>query len=905
MELFLAHCLGLLWLSLGAARRFTHRTGDQLLAAALLAWGNIVVTSLLLAVVLRLGEHRWFFLLSLGLAGLTCLLALRLPAESPLPPDEPSERGPAAWLQVAFVVTIVPAALASIAIAWTYEPNNPESLACHLPRAAYYLGQNSLAHFDAADLRQTHLPFNYDLLQLFGLVYGPPLQCLNLFNLVAWASAGIAVYRLCRLGAVGANISLITCWLVIVTPPVIAQATSATPELPAGVALLGALNFAWQWRQTGRIRYAILGALGMGLSAGSDSRVLLFGAAIGLLALGWGCRPARRGGMLPVLRAWIVPGLLAGVLALPFAVINVAQAGPEPRSFPWLAVKQPVGDAPDVWAGFLPLLRQSSPPEPLNEDVAGFGFTGLLFLMGAIVGLVRHRQFAGPAAWCTWLGLGWIVIHLCPPWGPAPSPRDLIPALLLLSPAVAALLAAGRNGPRPAGLLLVAVVALATGWSAGVYLLKNTSRPLIPLLNAAFAPPALPTLPLLMDHYLTKQSRINVDTDGVNERIFPFLAQRPQQRATSRHQPDPDAYNLFSRSTGSRTTAFVDLARRPAFTLIPIPSKRTAGVEFLATIGTGPDARDYFGLGPHSDRTAPIDSNRCLLVTLYPSPTDATHTLIRLAGLNPADHARLAINLEYDDRRVAPLTVFDGDGDVTVSIPSPFRQLAFRVLDAASGGEIGATAISYQSRSAEPAEPIDPRLPTSSRSIFVTDLVLAKGAQAISVDGLLPVEGPFPQWDLPYLRWQREPVARIRIPAGAQLAHLQLSFSVRLHVRKKAALDVRFNGKLVQRYRIDHQSIWVDQTVELTPRPGENVLEFQDAPLNHEPDWLGYLDLYPDVKKHVAVNHLNPEEGARTHYELHGRPEGRTLPTIEKPEPAPDGYYFMYRNIRLEGFKSP
>src|SRR4051812_38870929 len=107
MELFLAHCLGLLWLSLGAARRFVVRTSDQLLAAAALAWSNIVATSLLLSVVHRLGENRWFFTVSLGLAGLTCLLALRLLREPASSPVESGERAPATWLRVAFIATIV------------------------------------------------------------------------------------------------------------------------------------------------------------------------------------------------------------------------------------------------------------------------------------------------------------------------------------------------------------------------------------------------------------------------------------------------------------------------------------------------------------------------------------------------------------------------------------------------------------------------------------------------------------------------------------------------------------------------------------------------------------------------------------------------------------------------------
>lgn len=116
-------------------------------------------------------------------------------------------------------------------------------------------------------------------------------------------------------------------------------------------------------------------------------------------------------------------------------------------------------------------------------------------------------------------------------------------------------------------------------------------------------------------------------------------------------------------------------------------------------------------------------------------------------------------------------------------------------------------------------------------------------------------------------------------------------------------MDVLLNGQFVKRYRFEDHLAWYDETLDLAPQLGANVLEFRDAPLNHEPDWAGYLERYSDVMKHVTASRVPLEQGAREHYEIHGRTEGRVLQTIEKPEPAPDGYYFMFRNIRLEGFK--
>ena len=185
MALFLAHMVVLVWASYAAAHRLIRAEVERLLAAALLAWGNLVVTSLLLSGLHHLGEPAWFFRTSLALALVTWLLLRRIPTEST--PADVGESRLSPLLLAAFILTLLPLAYASIRIASTYVPNNYDSLAYHLPRAMYYLGQNSLAHFDTGNPRQIYFPFNYNLLQAFGLIYGPPLQALNFFNLAAWA----------------------------------------------------------------------------------------------------------------------------------------------------------------------------------------------------------------------------------------------------------------------------------------------------------------------------------------------------------------------------------------------------------------------------------------------------------------------------------------------------------------------------------------------------------------------------------------------------------------------------------------------------------------------------------------------------------------------------------------------
>ena len=911
MELFLIHSLCLLWLSVGTARYLVIQTQDRIMAAGVLAWGNIVLTALLLSIGQKLGETWWFLGSSLTLAVTTCILSMKMSPQSAGSRNETVEPSPDKWILIAFCATILPLAIANFAVAYTYQPNTPDALTWQLPRAMYYLGQGSLNHFDTADLRQTFLPFNYNLLELFGLIYAPPLTCLNFFNLAAWAFCGIGVYRLCCLTGSSAKASLVTSWLTLTALPVVAQAVITTADLPIGAGLVAALVFGLQYHRTHKVRFANLTALTIGLVAGSDLRAMLLCAIAGLSLLGWSFIRQRSKTIPPVANRflrWGTPILLVCGLSLPFALINLVETGQflegNPREV-FTAASTDLGHF--AWSAFLPILSKSAPLVPLNENLVSFGFTGLLFIVTGIYGTLRLQRYS---LWLVLIALGWIMADLLLSRCSQPTPRNLVPALFLLSPCASLVIgsvSAGRPIQRWIGGLTVFVVLLAGGWSAGVYLLRNTSRPLLPLLNSAFIPPGASSLPLLLEHHLSRQSRINILSDGVDERIFPFMIQRNSQRITSFRQINPETYNLISRSTDSRNSAYMDLSCRPSYTIISLPSKPTAGVEFLGTIVNESGSRDYFGVVPRASQTTPVATNRTLLVTLYHNEDlsgQATRVRLSVAGLNSEDHARLIVEQKESNGSILRLAVFDAQGETTALVHTPFDQLNFRVLDD-NETEMGSTAITYRPSALKGKTNLDPRLPTSTNSIFVTDLVQTKDTGAISVTGLLPVEGPFPQWDLPYLRWQRQPSASVTIPPTDQLTHLQLSFSVRLNVRRKAALEVMFNGHVVRQLRLDDHLAWYDVTLDLTPLPGENVLEFRDAPLNNEPNWLDYLERYPDVKVFVRSQGQPLEKGAKEHYETHGQAEGRTLNTILKPEPAPDGYYFMYRNIRLEGFKHP
>ena len=948
MPLFLTHSLLLIWASAAGAWHVRRHPIDRILATAVLAWANLVTTSLLLASLHRLGDPAWFFRTSLALALLTWLLLRKVrpePVAVPAPPNRESQ--PSSLLLAAFILTLVPMVYASVRIAATYVPNNYDSLAYHLPRAMFYLGQNTLAHFDTGNPRQIYFPFNYNLLQLFGLIYHPPLQCVNFFNLAAWATAGLAIYRLCRLSAATANSALIACWLALTSTQVLAQATATTNDLPVAAGLLCALVFALRWRQTRQTRDALLSGLAAGLTAGAKLTLVFFGPVAGLLLLGIFYQHWRRdeaGRFFRGVRAWLIPALLAAVFCAPFAVINLVEKGEWinhtydftlNRPFSFGSVVQTseayllqlfieplhrftfdmtfTGQL-NAWGQetFFPHWNEAyafSPlylcPPDLNEDHVWYGFAGPFILLCAIFCLVRGRKSPAPMVWLAALGLGWLATYFILNKWSLYNQRYFVPAILVMSPCIAPVVEAGWNSVtfRRSTRYLLTALALSALWMTGIYLFNNTSRPYAPLWAGQPAPPALPALPPVLVQRLSGQSHINIDSTDGNERIFLLMTLGRHQHFTAFEKTNPNAYNVFSEWGFPRKVAYSNIEQRSSYTVVEIPTKRTAGVEFLGTFGRGQPAIDYYGLVPRADLVKSAKDDRQVLVVFNYGPHEPDrykYLRLKVAGLNVPDQARLVVGVEYADRTTETLATFTANGEANVTVRRSFLRFTVRVQDQASGKEIGTIDVPYLTRT----EPAEDEAGQNPAALFSDELVEANPKSRISTEGLGVLEGPYAQWDLPVIRWAKSPVVRLEIPASNLLGRLQLSFALRLQARDIASIDVVFNGQLVKNYPVAGRNEWLEQTLHLTPQPGKNVLEFRNVVVG-EPDWLDYVERYADIKAYLVAQKIPLEKGAREHWESFGRHETRTLNYLRKTESITSGepLYFLFRSLRVEGFR--
>lgn len=948
MYLFVFHSVFLIGASAAAAARLVSTLSDRLIATVVLAWTNIVLTCLLLSSLHRLGDSGWFLRSSLVLAALTWFaLRRRAPAApTPLPAEE--RFSPA--LLTAFCLSLAPIAWANLRIASTYAPNNFDSLAYHLPRAMFYLGQGTLAHFDTGNDRQLFFPFNYNLLQVFGFVHGAALQVHNFFNLASWVVAGVALYRLCRLSSCSPNAALVATWLALTSTQILAQATATTNDLPTGAALLCTLVFALRWRATRQTSDALLAGLAFGLGAGSKLTVVFFAPAIGLIGatlLFQSWRSGAIGAFLAGVRAWILPAAAALALASPFAIINLAETGKWQTSTYDYTLNRPFKFASSLQtaeaylaqlfiepvhrftlnAGFTEKLNAwgsralfphwneayaFSPfylfPPDLNEDHVWFGFTGAFVLLAAIGCVLAFRRVTAPVLWLATLGLGWFAAYfLLNKWS-LYNQRYFVLPMLVLFPCLGAVL--DVRVPRPLlrrGFhMLVFALALSALWMSGVYLFKNSSRSYEPFWSGYVPPPALPALPPVMAQRLAEQRRINIDTTDGNERIFLLMSVGEGQRFTASAHLQPGVYNVSSEWRFPRYVAYSNIEQTSSHIIVPVAGKATAGVEFLGTIGTGVSALDYYGLPPEPELTPATGSNSNVLVKLLYAPREPGRYAgmhIKVVGLNAPDRARLHIDVEYEDGSVAPLTTFTTSGEQPAPITRKFRRILLRVESEINGAALGANAIPYLFRILPPE--ID--VPQSPDLLFADELVLPTPVTSFAVSGLAAPEGPYPARDLPLIRWAKSPVVRIELPARDLLDRLELEFSARPEVRPTGNLEVAFNGEVVKVFPLNRRDQWVDGKLRLTPKPGKNVIELRNVVVSDEPDWLDYLDRYPDVKAYVESQHVPLEQGARTHWEMFGHKETRTLHTrrrvVTLDDPAQ--LYGVFRSIRLFGYRHP
>jgi hypothetical protein len=292
------HLLFLLYLlSLGAmlvigVRSPFLRLGPLLVAVFLLIWIDLVLTAQVLSLFSALSSMAAYVATSLAIAIMlgAGLRMLPLTHEVALPefsnPFSPRVSRVIFWF---LLTTGSMALLINVVLAWGLLPANPDSIVYRFPRAYWYLWHGSLTHFsNSGDPRVLYYPFNGTLLYFPLIHFRLDPRMFSFPSLTCWLVIALTTYQFARNLGGPRLFAVATAWLICLTPNILLQALSTNDEILAATAMLAGLFFMHRWFVGRQTFDAVVGVVGIGVSAGSKLHVtfywpLLIGIAVMLL----------------------------------------------------------------------------------------------------------------------------------------------------------------------------------------------------------------------------------------------------------------------------------------------------------------------------------------------------------------------------------------------------------------------------------------------------------------------------------------------------------------------------------------------------------------------------------------------------------------------------------------------
>jgi hypothetical protein len=323
-------------LAVGVKTRFLG-WAPALVAIFLLVWADFILTAHLLSLFSAIHFTGVYVAASLALAAAMSAGLRFVPLESELTfPQFPNPFSPQISRYIAWFLasTAAFALFINLVMAFGMLPANPDSIVYRFPRAYWYFGHGSLAHFsNVADPRALYYPFNSTLLYLPLIHFQLIPQAFTLVSLLCWLVIALTSYLFARDFGGAPLFAAATAWLVCLTPNVLLQSLSTNDEIIAACALLVGLFFLHRWYWGGQTFDVLIGIVGVGVSAGSKLHIVFYWPLLLAIAIilavhlranaheirGW--LTARRVAALGVTLALCV------IIAFSFMIYNYASAG--------------------------------------------------------------------------------------------------------------------------------------------------------------------------------------------------------------------------------------------------------------------------------------------------------------------------------------------------------------------------------------------------------------------------------------------------------------------------------------------------------------------------------------------------------------------------------------------------
>src|SRR5882724_5918262 len=275
-------------LALGVKTRYLG-WGPALVAVFLLIWADLILTAQLLSLFSAIYVTSAYVAVSLAIAAIICVGLRLVPLEAELKVPEfsnPLSPQLARYLAWFLAGTATLALLIDLVMAFGLLPANPDSIVYRFPRAYWYLGHGSLTHVaNVADPRVLYYPFNGALLFLPLIHFQLIPQAFTLVSLVCWLMIALTSYVFARDFGGPRLFAAATAWLIYLTPNVLLQSLSTNDEIIAASALLAGLFFLHRWYCSRQTFDAMIGIVGVSISAGSKLHVVFYWPLLAAIAV--------------------------------------------------------------------------------------------------------------------------------------------------------------------------------------------------------------------------------------------------------------------------------------------------------------------------------------------------------------------------------------------------------------------------------------------------------------------------------------------------------------------------------------------------------------------------------------------------------------------------------------------
>lgn len=266
-----------------------------IVAVFLLLWAVLIVTAQLLSLFSALNVTWLFIGVSIVVAAVASASLRNIrPAHELSFPEFESPFSPrvAAWAMAFLIITAVLVLIGDLKLAKGFLPGNPDSIVYRFPRVYWYFGEGSLAHFsNQGEPRPQFYPLNGMIayLPLLHFQLGP--RSFSLMSLACWIITALSTYVFARDLGGRRVVAAATAWLIFLTPNVLLQSLSTNDELIAAAPMLAGLFFLHRWFHARQPFDALLGAIGLAISAGTKLHVSYYVVLIVAIVVAIACHP--------------------------------------------------------------------------------------------------------------------------------------------------------------------------------------------------------------------------------------------------------------------------------------------------------------------------------------------------------------------------------------------------------------------------------------------------------------------------------------------------------------------------------------------------------------------------------------------------------------------------------------